>query len=124
VYIDDVVEGHILAMEKGKVGERYILGGENADYLAFFGILSEVSETKHKMFHLPLLVMMAAAYAMLFFAGVTGKSPMIIPALVRKFHHNFPLNIMKARSELGYEPVSLKEGISKTLQWLKNESNQ
>ena len=124
VYIDDVVEGHILAMERGKAGERYILGGENADYLAFFGTLSEVSERKYKMFHLPLSVMMAAAYAMLFVAGVTGKSPMIIPALVRKFHHNFPLNIMKARSELGYLPVSLNEGISKTIEWLKNESDQ
>jgi len=44
VYIDDVVKGHILAIEKGLPGEKYILGGENVSYSGFFKTLKKVSQ--------------------------------------------------------------------------------
>jgi nucleoside-diphosphate-sugar epimerase len=115
------VKGHILAMEKGMAGERYILGGENVDYLQFFRSLAELSGKKQKMFRLPLFIMMLAAHSMLFLAKLTGSSPMIIPALVRKFSQNFPLRIEKARKELQYDPLPLREGMLKTLDWIKTK---
>ena len=46
VFIGDVVEGHLLAMERGKAGERYILGGENATYNTFFSLLARINRKK------------------------------------------------------------------------------
>ncbi|MGC9341455.1 MAG: NAD-dependent epimerase/dehydratase family protein [Bacteroidales bacterium] len=122
VFIDDVVKGHVLAMEKGVAGERYILGGENSDYNRFFEILADESGVKHRLFHLPLFVMLSFSWVLMLLARSFKVSPLIIPALVRKFNHNFPLSSRKAEKELGYKPLSLREGIKKTIEWLqKNE---
>ena len=53
VLVDDVVTGHILAMQKGRVGQRYILGGENASLKEFFSTIDRVSNKRH--IHIPLL---------------------------------------------------------------------
>ncbi len=119
VFVEDVVDGHILAMEKGRGGESYILGGRNADFHEFFNILAEVSEKRYRLFHLPLSVMIAFSQIMLIYAKVFNRPPMLIPALARKYNNNFRLSTEKAKKELGYEPVSLKEGIEKTVKWLK-----
>lgn len=118
VYIDDVVKGHILAMDKGRPGERYILGGENVSYNRFYEALAEESGIKRRLVHLPLQVLMLFSRIMFFYARFTGKPPKIIPALVRKFNRNFPLSTAKAEDELGYNPISLREGIRKTIVWL------
>lgn len=116
VYIDDVVEGHILAMEKGRPGERYILGGENISYNDFFSLLAEVSGKKYRMFHLPLWLMLAFARMLMFWARLTGKSSvMITHGLVKKFSMNFELDGSKARGELGYEGRGVGEGVGEVL---------
>jgi nucleoside-diphosphate-sugar epimerase len=53
VLVDDLVRGHILAMEKGRIGERYILGGENASLKQIFEMVAEVSGRKHFQMNLP-----------------------------------------------------------------------
>ena len=121
VYIDDVVEGHILAMQKGRPGESYILGGENVDYNGFFSLLGKISGKKASLYHLPVGVMMTVAYCMVFFARILNISPLIIPELVRKFTQNFRLSNRKAEEELGYRPVSLAAGMTETIKWLNKE---
>ncbi len=121
VYIDDVVEGHILAMEKGRSGESYILGGENADFNHFFTQLREVSKRNYRLVNIPLRFMIGLAHLMLLYAKVTKGSPMIVPGLVRKYSKNFCLSSQKAKEELGYSPLSLNEGMKKTLQWLETQ---
>lgn len=120
VYVDDVVEGHILAIEKGRSGENYILAGENVDYLTFFEVLSKISGKKYKLFKIPLLLMLPASSLMLIQARIFGTSPLIIPSLVKKFNDNFMLTSAKAEKELGYRPRSFEEGLKETLQWLNH----
>jgi len=55
-YLDDVVNGHLSAMEKGQTGNRYILGGEDISFNEFFKTLSEVSGKYNKMFRVPLKI--------------------------------------------------------------------
>lgn len=121
VYIDDVVEGHIRAMERGKKGENYILGGENADFESFFRYLKIVSETNYKLFNLPISFMLAVSYLILLYAKISKKPPMVIPNLVRKYNSNFSLSLNKAKNELGYAPLGLKEGMKRTVEWLKTQ---
>jgi len=118
VYVDDVVNGHLLALEKGHAGERYILGGENMSYKDFFLLIDKLIEGHHWLVKFPLPLMLGAAGIMTFFAKITGIPPMITPGLVRKYNHHWRLSIEKAESELGYHPLSLSEGIAATIQWL------
>jgi nucleoside-diphosphate-sugar epimerase len=118
VFVDDVVNGHILALQKGLSGERYILGGDNLSYKEFFALLAELSGKHHRLIRFPLSMMLMSAGLMNFFAAITGISPMITPGLVRKYNHHWKLSSNKARDELGYNPVSIKEGLIATLQWL------
>ena len=50
VHVEDVVSGHLLAMEKGKAGERYVLGGENITYLQFFDYVRKASGVRKRLF--------------------------------------------------------------------------
>ncbi len=121
VFVDDVVNGLELALLRGRSGSRYILGGENVSYREFFLLLEKLSGVHHRLFRFPLPFMLGAAGAMTLFAKITGIPPMITPGLVRKYSHHWRLSSDKARSELGYNPVSLEKGLSATLHWLKHE---
>ena len=119
VYVEDVVNGHLLAMEKGRPGERYVLGGENLTYDELFRIMAELSGKKYWMLHLPVPVIEFVAGTMLLMAKVTGIPPLIIPGLVRKYYHNWNVSCAKATRELNYQPVGFKTGAALTVEWLK-----
>lgn len=123
VFIDDVVKGHMLAMEHGRHKERYILGGENISYNDFFSILAEKRGKVLKMIKIPLYVMLFIARTMMFLSKF-GIKPGLTPAHVKKFILNFELDITKASEELHYNPLTFTEGAEKTIQWLKNKGNE
>lgn len=119
VYVDDVVEGHLLAMEKGQPGQRYLIGGDNLSFNDFFKILTEVSGVKHILYKLPVGLMMIIARGFLGIAWLTGRTPPITPAFVRRYNHNWEVSCNKARKELGYRPASFEEGLKKTIEWIR-----
>jgi farnesol dehydrogenase len=119
VFVDDVVSGHILAMEKGRSGERYILGGTNLTYNQLFNQLAELTGKKYFMIHVPLSLCQMIAGIMLFIARVLGSAPLITPALIRKYNHNWNISSSKADRELGYRSIDFKTGASLTINWLK-----
>ena len=118
VYIDDVINGHILAMKHGRGGENYILGGENLDYISFFKAIGDATGQPRKMIGVPLGALLLGAYAMKTIADLTGKDPVITPPFVKKYNFNWGTDVTKAKSELGYTVTPFKEGLNTTLQWL------
>lgn len=120
VHVEDVVSGHLLAMQKGLAGERYVLGGENISYLQLFQYTRFASGVKHKLFKVPLWLMLATATSMKGISALTGRPPLIVPNLVRKFSHNWIVSSRKAIRELGYEARPAEEGIKQTVQWIQN----
>jgi nucleoside-diphosphate-sugar epimerase len=120
VFVDDVIQGHQLAMEHGRIGERYILGGENVSFNGLFTLLGALTGRRLKMVHIPLPLMMGVARFMQWRADRFNIRPAITPPFVRKYHRNWPLSIGKAKSELGYQPLSMEEGIQRTLSWLES----
>lgn len=122
VFIDDVVNGHILALEKGITGERYILGGENISYIDFFKVLSEISKKKYLLFKFPLYLMLLISFFMLLIAKGFGVKPLITPGWVRKYNYNWILSSDKARKNLGYKITPLRTGIARTLDFIKKEN--
>ena len=115
---------HLLAMEKGKRGERYIASGENLSYNDLFARLAEVSGVKQRMWRIPVPLMLTIAGSMQVIAWMRGRftrspwMPPIIPAFVRRYQHDWLVSYEKASSELGYEPLDFREGLAVTLDWL------
>lgn len=120
VFVEDVIKGHLLAMEKGVAGERYALGGENATYRTFFEQLKAVSGVHHRMFPIPIGWMRTAAKWMQWRAEKFGTPPLLTPEWIDRFMEHWELSSAKAANHLGYQPVSLQEGLLHTVKSLQN----
>ena len=122
-FIDDVVNGHIMALEKGVAGEKYILGGVNASFNDFFSQLKNSSGKVYFTVHLPQTYMMLYALQEELTAKIFGGEPKITRPWVKKYGHHLACSSDKAVRELGYTITSLEEGFEKTLNWISNELN-
>ncbi len=118
VYIDNLVDGMIRAMEYGRSGEGYLLGGSNVSYNDFFNTISELIHRNFFMIRIPIAISLAVAAAMLLLARITGIPPLLTPGWVRKYLHDWSASNNKAINELGYTPGTFREGVKKTLDWL------
>jgi nucleoside-diphosphate-sugar epimerase len=122
-FIEDVVLGHIAAMEKGKAGERYILGGENISYNDFFGLCGEISGKKRALIKVPLFLILGISNMAVFFARTVGLRPAIAPQLVRKIHQSWEVSSAKAVTEIGYQITPFETAVKITFDWLKTIKN-
>lgn len=87
-HVDDVVEGHIAAMHKGRVGERYLLTGENASFVDVFDTAADITGTRRPIFNIPLWLIEAYGHISVFISRITGKLPLISPPVRRR--RSFP----------------------------------
>ncbi|XP_018816114.1 putative dihydroflavonol 4-reductase [Juglans regia] len=119
-HVDDVVEGHIAAMNKGRPGERYLLTGENASFRHVFDLSAIITETKKPLFNIPYWVIEGYGWVSVLFSRITGRLPLISPPTVRVLRHQWAYSCEKAKLDLDYNPRGLKEGLAEMLLWLKN----
>jgi farnesol dehydrogenase len=117
-FVDDLVKGHILALENGQIGERYILGGENASLIKFFALVDLVSGKKHFQMNLPPRIGLAYGSIQKFMANTFGVYPQITTGWVDTFLQDWAYSCGKAERELGYKYIPLKEGIRVTYEWI------
>ncbi|MCK5702235.1 MAG: NAD-dependent epimerase/dehydratase family protein [Cyclobacteriaceae bacterium] len=122
VYIEDVVNGHIKAMEHGKPGERYILGGANASYIELFRNIWESLGKKDRLLKLPFSIIRIYAAIEVLHSKLYNREPDITPTWVNSFSNNMPRTSEKAINELGYSITPFNEAIQKTLEWLKKQN--
>ncbi|MBL7827611.1 MAG: NAD-dependent epimerase/dehydratase family protein [Saprospiraceae bacterium] len=118
VFIDDVVEGHLSAMEKGKKGHTYILGGGNHDYNEFFGLLKNITGIRRQMIHMPIGLQMLFSQLQLAKTWF-GKEPLITPKWIAKGKYDWEVDPSKAINELELTITPLEEGLRKTVEWCK-----
>lgn len=123
VFVDDVIRGLILAMDKASAGERYLLGGTDASYNEFFSLIRETSGCSNTLYRMPLPLMLFISYIQMGLANTTGRHPLITPPFVRKYAKNWSVSSEKAIKELGYSITPLEIGMAKTLTWL-DKANQ
>ncbi|MHA4844174.1 NAD-dependent epimerase/dehydratase family protein [Flavitalea antarctica] len=117
-YIDDVVQGHINAMEIGKCGERYIVGGENLSYDQVIKIIREEIASA-RLVPLPAFAVKAWGYVELLKHKLTGADPKFTPAAATRYLQNAAFDCSKAINEIGYSITGFREGISKTIHHIK-----
>ncbi|MBC7845078.1 MAG: NAD-dependent epimerase/dehydratase family protein [Flavobacterium sp.] len=123
-YIDDVVEGHILAMSKGNVGENYILGGENSSFSEFFHTIGTLSEKKNKPIEIPKFVIKIFSIMQWLQFKTTNKEPLITENSIRQIYCNKIFSSEKAIRNLGYQITPLREGLQQTIHFLKNQRHE
>lgn len=121
VDVEDVAAGHILALEKGRIGERYILGNRNLTFKEMLGILESVTGIKSPGMSMPLWVAMGAACADEFFSGrVLRKSPRIQMAAVRAAGKRRYHDCSKAVRELGLPQSPVEDAFAKAVRWFRD----
>jgi len=121
-FIDDIVQGHLLAMEKGKCGEKYILGGFNISYRNFFEKIRTVSYGKGTIIPLSKTVIKGWALLQQLIYKITGRHPGYTLKAVDTVFSNYTFSSEKATRELGYQITDLEEAIYKTIQHFKNRT--
>lgn len=119
VYVDDVIEGHLAAMAKGRPGEAYILGGENATYREFFATLAAITGIGRRLYPVPIAALVAFAHTEQKRADWFGRKPLITPSWLRRYGYDWANSSAKAEAELGYAPRSLRQGLTLTVDWLR-----
>lgn len=119
VDVDDVAQGHLLAMQKGRIGERYILGGKNLLLREVFDILSAVTGVKAPWLKLPRLAVLPLAYVNHWIANVTGIPPRIPLEGVKMAKYKMHYDCSKAIRELGIPQTPPEVAIEKAVRWFK-----
>jgi dihydroflavonol-4-reductase len=120
VGVEECAAGHLLIAEKGKVGERYLLGGENLTLKQVLDILSNITKLPAPMLKLPHGVALGAAYASTFFSRLVGKEPGIPVEGVKIAQHKMFVDCTRAQRELGFKagPVSL--ALQRAVTWYES----
>jgi nucleoside-diphosphate-sugar epimerase len=123
-FIDDVVNGHYQAMQYGNAGERYILGGINADFKSFLGMISTITEQYPFLYSIPYPMLNVFAWQEEQKAKWLGREPLVTTQWIKRLSHDLVYSSEKAMRELGYSITPLETGLKKTLEWLTQKHHK
>ena len=121
VHVRDVAIGHILAAEKGLLGERYILGNAEGNWTMkeAFAVLQEITGTPAPKTRIPYFVALAAAHVNETLSSLTGKPPKAPLAGVRMAKHKMFFNPAKAIRELGLPQTPPRQALADAVEWFR-----
>jgi len=119
VHVDDVAEGIARLVASGRVGERFVLGGENVTSAEFYRLAAELGGLRVPRRRMPDAVAVAAGAAMKLAARLSGGTPRLTPDLVEIYRHDWAYDSSRAARELDYAPRSLAAGLGETFAWLR-----
>lgn len=121
VDVDDVAAGHLLAMERGRVGERYILGNRNLSLREIFDILSGLTGVKAPRLKLPWQAVLPLAHVNRWIADyVTHRPPRIPLEGVRMAKYRMHYDCSKALRELGLPQTPVETALAKAVRWFRD----
>lgn len=118
-YVDDVAEGVVSALKKGKIGEGYVLGGENLSMEDFFEVLARLLGRKKPSFHIPYWLGKIAGFGEELIAMLSGREPQNTRGTIEIFKHEWAYGSEKAKKELDYHCRSLNKGLTLTINWMR-----
>jgi dihydroflavonol-4-reductase len=117
VGIEDVAEGHWLAFEKGRVGERYILGGRNMTLREILEALGRITGRPAPRVRIPYGVAYTAGWIENLWARLAGREPQIPLEGVRMARHRMFVDASRAERDLGFRPGPIEAALERAVQW-------
>lgn len=118
-FADDVAQAHVAAVERGRRGERYFLGGDNRTLGEVFAFVEELSSHPAPRWHIPYVAAQAMGLMLSSWARISGRPPALTHREVAVFREHWAYASAKAQSELGYRVTPLRQGLGATLDWLR-----
>ena len=120
VHVEDVAEGHALALERGTVGERYILGGENLTMAQLLALVDDVSGRRQRRMRLPVGLLWPVALVAEGVARLTGREPRVARDHLRMARKLMFFSSAKAEAELGYRARPARRAIADAVAWFRD----
>src|SRR6266566_4375730 len=119
VHVDDVAAGHLAAFQSGRIGERYILGGENVSLGSMLADIAQIVGRRPPTLRFPIAALYPVALGAEWWARLTGTEPFATTDGLRMARHHMFFNDAKARRELGYTSRPYREAIADAIAWFK-----
>jgi dihydroflavonol-4-reductase len=119
VHVDDVAEGHLLAFERGRIGERYILGGTDMTLRQILGTIAALVGRRPPRVRLPHSLVLPIAYLAEAFARMTHGDTRITVDAVRMARHHMFFSSAKAARELGYRWRPPQQALEDAVRWFQ-----
>ncbi|MGB3095317.1 MAG: hypothetical protein WBB46_01105, partial [Candidatus Deferrimicrobiaceae bacterium] len=121
VHVDDVAAGHLLALERGKTGERYILGARNMTLKEILDEISRITGRPAPRIRLPHDLVLPVAILLEGWAKLSrGKDPRVTVDGVRMAKKRMFFSSEKAKRDLGYDPRPAGEGLRDAVEWFRS----
>jgi dihydroflavonol-4-reductase len=118
-HVDDVAAGHLAAMLRGRIGERYILGGENVFLGDMLADVARIVGRRPPKLKIPRVALYPLAYGAELLARFRGVEPFATVDGLRMARHHMFFDDAKARGELGYQSRPYREGLSDAIAWFR-----
>jgi dihydroflavonol-4-reductase len=121
--VDDCAMGHLLAEEKGRVGERYILGNDNVSFRDFLSLVSKAAGTPTPRLPLPKTMSAGIALGMELWADhISHEEPRATLRSIRYAQRNAFFSNAKAKRELGLPSRPLEESVRRAVEWFRAQN--
>jgi dihydroflavonol-4-reductase len=120
VHVDDVAEGHLLALDKGVIGERYILGGQDVELREMLAVIAKLVGRTPPTVSLPRAPLYPLAYAAEAVAAVTGKEPFLTADALKMSRYKMFFTSAKAQTQLGYTARPYAQGLAEAIAWFRS----
>ena len=119
VHVDDVATGHVLALERGRIGERYILGGQDVALGTMLRAIAAHMGRRPPAFAIPRLPLFPLAYANEALARLTGREPFLTVDSLRMAKQHMYFSSAKAEAELGYRARPWEDALADAIGWFR-----
>ncbi|HIJ64241.1 MAG TPA: NAD-dependent epimerase/dehydratase family protein [Rhodospirillaceae bacterium] len=120
VHVDDVAEGHLLALDKGVIGERYILGGDNMTLADILGHIAGKAGRPAPTIKLPRLPLFPVAAVAELWGRLSGREPMVTIDALKMARYRMWFSSAKAEAALGYRHRPAAEALADAFDWFRD----
>jgi dihydroflavonol-4-reductase len=117
VHVDDVAEGHLLALERGVIGERYLLGGDNLSLAQILAEIAALTGRRAPRLRLPIAPLIPLAFAAELVARATGTEPFVTRDALKLAEKRMFFSSEKAKRALGYAPRPASQALADAVAW-------
>jgi dihydroflavonol-4-reductase len=119
VGVEECAAGHLLVAEKGKIGERYLLGAENLTLKQLLDALARITGLAAPAMKIPHGVALGVAYVESAFSRLIGKEPQIPVEGVKIAQHMMFVDCSRAKKELGFAPSPVAGALERAVKWYR-----